>query len=254
MNTTAVMRSWRVCLATGCCLFLLSACGGSNGDGTGTAGTPDTGDENPETTLGQDMTPDSAELGVVGPLATPSEPAPDELASLDRVSLVVSAESRCAVVGEAINVSVTRSLTEAELAAGDPATPPDVAAYVTYSQGLGDSLSLLSVTNSQASFSLQRQDVLSLTAELDNGSVTAYLAGFADDTPTSAVLRKPVPGGCLYAFRIPGYCATGLAKGGTLSFNRDGQGISAMGCELTNPGNLPVIDLPPPEPVPTTSG
>jgi len=120
-----------------------------------------------------------------------------------------------------------------------------VTSYVSCSQSLGDSLSQVSVADSAASFAFDQQDIFSLTVELDNGSVTAYLASFAADTPTPAILRKPAPGGCLYALRLPGYCATGYAKGGTLSFARDGQRISAQGCELDNPGNLPVFELEP---------
>jgi len=243
MSTVTLMtKSCFARVSMGCCITLLVGCGGGSDGNNALEGAADV--EN-TITLGQAPTPDEGEVGVVGPLASPSQPVPDDLAGLDRVSLVIDSGSRCAVVGEPLNVGVTRALTDEEIAVGNPATAPDVTSYVSYSQSLGDSLSQVSVADSAASFAFDQQDIVSLTVELDNGSVTAYLAGFAADTPTPAILRKPAPGGCLYALRLSGYCATGYAKGGTLSFARDGQSISAQGCELDNPGNLPVFELEP---------
>ncbi|ASJ76082.1 hypothetical protein [Granulosicoccus antarcticus] len=229
---------------------LLAACGGSSNStstptvdaemGTGTETEDD--DE-----LGQNETPDTGVVGQVGDPSVPSVSVPDELTDIDRVALSIGDSARCSAVGESFDVNITRGLTEEELAAGVLSEPQDVSAYVTLTQDFGDSLELLSRGDGAVQFRHQEQNMVSLTAELENGSVTTYLAGISADAPASVVLRKPVVGGCLYALRLPDYCATGLAKGGTLSFNRDGDGISAVGCELSNPNGYPVIELPAPK-------
>ena len=168
----------------------------------------------------------------------PSEPLPTELAALDQVALRIQPDDRCVGVSQTLSLSVTRS-------EGDPTTTPfsNTTAYARFTQSLGQSLSLLSRADETAEFTMQSQDIVALTAEIDNGSVTAYLAGFDATTPESAILKKPVVGGCLYAFRIPGYCATGFAKRGAFSIARDGVSMSADGCVLQNPSNLPVVDI-----------
>jgi len=125
--------------------------------------------------------------------------------------------------------------------------PQDVSAYVTLTQSLGDSLELLSSGDGVIQLQHRQQDIVGLTAELGTGSVTAYLAGFAADTPTSVVLKKPVVGGCLYALRLPDYCATGFAKAGNLTIGVGDQAISAQGCELENPANHLVVELAAPQ-------
>lgn len=236
MNAHTVLKKCRIGLSASCCLVILGGCSSSSSSNSGAEDS---------ITLEQDQTPDNGEVGVVGPLAGPSQSVPDDLAQLDEVALIVNANSRCAAVSEPLELNVSRALTEAEIAAGDPATPPDVSAFVSYTQGLGDSLSLVSVGDGSASFAFERQDIVSLTVELDNGSVTAFLAGIDAAIPPPVVLRKEAPGGCLYALRSQNSCVTGFAKGGTLSLASDGLSISAQGCELSNPGNLPVIELEP---------
>lgn len=211
----------------------LTACGGGGSDVIS---------ENNEELPPQDLetAPDqgNGEVGVVAPFDGPSESLPDELAGLDEVSLRVQTESRCSEVGQALSLSVTRADDDS------PDTPfTNTTAYVQFTQSLGQSLRLISRGDESAEFDFQSEDIVGLTAEIDNGSVTAYMAGFAAGTPVSTILKKPVIGGCLYAFRIPGYCATGFAKNGTFSFSRDGISMSANGCELQNPNNLPVVEL-----------
>ena len=235
MNTHTVLKKCRIGLSVSSCLVILGVCSGSS---TGS-------DTEDLITVEQDQTPDEGEIGVVGLPAGPSQSIPDDLAQLDEVALIVNANSRCAAVGEPLELNVSRALTDAEIAAGDPATPPDVTAFVSYTQGLGDSLSFVSVVDGAAGFAFERQDIVSLTVALENGSVTAFLAGIDASIPAPLILRKEAPGGCLYALRSQNSCVTGFAKGGTLSLASDGQSISVQGCELSNPGNLPVIELEP---------
>ncbi len=229
---------------------MLTACGGSS---SSSPVTDEVSTDNDSSTplapdgLDQNNTPDAGVVGEVGDLSEPTVSVPDDLAGLDQVALTIGASARCSTVGESFDVQITRALTAAEEAAGVLTEPQDVSAYVTLTQSLGDSLVLLSRSDGAAQFLHQQQDVVGLTAELDNGSVTAYLAGIAADAPESVILRKPVPGGCMYALRLPDYCATGIAKVGTLTFSHNDVGISAVGCELSNPANHPVIELFAPE-------
>lgn len=226
--------------------LLLTACGGSSS----TSSVPEGGDNQPpaqeETDndgLGQDETPDPGEVGEVGELSPPSEEVPGDLVDQERIGLTIDSAARCAVVGESFDMAVARNLSDEELAAGELDGPQDVSAYVTLTQSLGDSLELLSRGDGAIQLQHRQQDIVGLTADLGTGSVTAYLAGFAADTPTTVILKKPVPGGCLYALRLPDYCATGFAKAGNFSIGVGDQGISALGCELSNPANHPVIEL-----------
>lgn len=233
-----------------CCLAL-SACGGSGSDSmpepTDNPSLDADGEETGEDGLDQNETPDSGVVGEVGELSEPTQQVPDELADLDRVGLIIDSTARCSTAGQSFDMTVTRSLTDEEQAAGLLTGPQDVSAYVTLTQSLGTSLELISRGDGAIQLQLRQQDVVGLTAELGTGSVTAYLAGFDGDGPASVVLRKPVPGGCLYALKLPGSCATGLAKSGTFTIGVGDQAISAIGCELQNPANHPVIELPAPD-------
>lgn len=210
----------------------LAGCGGGNDQIIETVEGPVTGD------LQTDPDQGNGEVGVVAPFDAPSESLPDELAVLDQVSLRVQPDDRCVVVGQTLSLSVTRADNNTS-----DATFINTTAFTQFTQSLGESLQLISRGDESAEFNMQQQDIVGLTAEIENGSVTAFLAGFASETPTGAILRKPVVGGCLYAFRIPDYCVTGFAKGGPLSFSRDGISMSAEGCELQNPNNLPVVEI-----------
>ncbi len=228
--------------------LVLSACGGSSS----TSGVTEGGDNQPpaqgetdndDDGLGQDETPDAGEVGEVGELSPPTEEVPVDLVDQERIGLTIDSAARCSVVGQSFDMAVARNLSEEELAAGELDGPQDVSAYVTLTQSLGNSLELLSRGDGAIQLQHRQQDMVGLTAELGTASVTAYLAGFAANAPATVVLKKPVPGGCLYALRLPGYCATGFAKAGNLSIGVGDQGISAVGCELSNPANHPVIEL-----------
>ncbi|MGQ7845327.1 hypothetical protein ACUNV4_12670 [Granulosicoccus sp. 3-233] len=231
--------------------FVLSACGDSSSSSSpvedGDEQEQEDTDNEEEQGLGQDEIPDAGEIGEVGELSGPTRDVPADLVDQERIGLTIDSSARCSLVGQSFDMAVTRSLTVEEQAAGDLDSPQDVSAYVTLTQSLGNSLELLSRGDGAIQLQHRQQDVVGLTAELGTGSVTAYLAGFAPDAPTSVVLRKPVPGGCLYALRLPDYCATGIAKAGNFTIGVGDQAISAQGCELSNPAAHPVIELAAPE-------
>ena len=77
-----------------------------------------------------------------------------------------------------------------------------------------------------------------------DGSITAFIAGYEASATNSFIMRKPVTNGCLYAFKAEDACATGLSRAGGFSVSRNGVSMSALGCELQNPDNLPVFELP----------
>ena len=233
-------------------LIFLTACGGSSNSGSvseaeGEQSPVEEETDNGDDGLGQDETPDSGVVGEAGELTGPSEQVPDDLADQDEVGLIIDAAARCSIVGQSFDMSVARTLTQEEEEAAVLDGPQDVSAYVTLTQSLGDSLELLSSGDGVIQLQHRQQDIVGLTAELGTGSVTAYLAGFAADTPTSVVLKKPVVGGCLYALRLPDYCATGFAKAGNLTIGVGDQAISAQGCELENPANHLVVELAAPQ-------
>ena len=195
--------------------------------------------------LEQDQTSDGGEIGIVGDNANPAQQVPSEVADADRVALIIDAQSRCSIAGTPFDMRITRGLSDAELEAAGLTDNPSAAGFVTLTQSFGDSLQLLSRTDESVQFQSSQQDLVGLTASVDNGSVTAFLASFASDTPQSVVLQKPVEGGCLYALRLPNFCATGIARNFNLTFGQGDQSISAVGSELENPSNLPVIELAP---------
>lgn len=248
-------RLWRAAMVPvlASCLALAGCGGGSDSTPAPTDNqSPGTEDEDSgDDGLGQDETPDPGVVGEVGELSGPTEDVPAdlvaELAADDQIGLIIDSTARCAIVGQSFDMAITRSLSVEEENAGVLEGPQDVSAYVTLTQSLGDSLELLSRGDGAIQFRHRQQDMVGLTAELGTGSVTAYLAGFASDAPASVVLKKPVIGGCLYALRLPGYCATGFAKSGTLSIGIGDQAISAQGCELDNPANHLVVELAAPE-------
>lgn len=225
--------------------LVLAACGGGGGNNSAVEDAGDSAgeDASDQDGLNQEIDPDT---GIIGEVGEPSEPVvdvPDELAELDQIGLTIDAAARCATAGQSFDLTVTRTPSQAELDAGVPDEPQDVSAYVTLTQGLGQSLELLSRGDGAIQLQHRQQDIVGLTAEVGNGSTTAYLAGFASDAPTPVLLQKPVPGGCLYALRTPGYCATGIARSGQFSIGIADQAIFAQGCELENPAGHPVVQL-----------
>lgn len=161
------------------------------------------------------------------------------LSQAGRVGLVVATVQRCAVVYKPLEIVITRKPGEAV----DSDDYPNVTDLVKFDRSLGTSLKLVSRTNGRANFEMSAQDIVALTATIENGAVTTFLAGYERDSPSSFIMRKRVANGCLYAFKSEDYCVTGLAKSGSLSFSRNGVSMSAAGCELENPDSLPVLEV-----------
>ncbi len=229
------------------CLGLVSCDGVNSGDAdvqpteNVTVQAPVAGaDDNDINVLGTIEDNPVSESATVGGDADPgtAEPGSQE----GRVGLIVESTQRCASVAEPFQVVVTRQLLEGEVANPDGKLP-NVSGLVKFDQSFGSSLNLLSRTDEGANFEMRAQDIVGLTASIDNGSVTAFIAGFNSEAPPSFIFRKPVPNGCLYAFKSGDYCATGLSKSGPLLFNRNGASMSAVGCELDNPDGLPVVEI-----------
>ena len=164
----------------------------------------------------------------------------------NRVGLIVDSTQRCAIVQEPIELVIKRELLEGEQPE-EAGELPNVTGFVEFTQIYGDSLDSISRTDESAIFSMNRDDVIGLIANVQNsvnGSVTAFLAAYDTSAPEDFIMRKPVAGGCLYAFKSADFCSTGLATVGSISFSRNGLSMSAVGCELQNPDNISLIELP----------
>jgi len=158
-----------------------------------------------------------------------------------QVGLVVAATQRCVVVSESLAITINERVAD-DVEADVPL--PNVTGKTQFEPLFSDSLRLVSRTDEAANFEFTEQDVAGLISKTDNGSVTTFFAGYDAQAPDRFIMRKPVSGGCLYAFKSGSYCAAGLTKSGNLSFSRDGVSMTASACELQNPDNLPVIEVP----------
>lgn len=225
----------------------LTSCGGGSGDadvqqpedvvGQAPVAADDVDDIDVLGTIEDDPVSDGGEGGLPGTSGPSGSPA-------ETVGLVVDSTQRCAIVFEPLQVVVTRNLEEGEVpdTAGEL---PNVTSSVRFDQRFGSSLNLVSVNGDSASFEMSAQDIVGLSASVENGSVTVFIAGYDSELPASFIMRKPVPNGCLYAFKSGDFCTTGASRPGNLLFNRNGASMSAVGCELENPNSLPVIELTP---------
>lgn len=157
------------------------------------------------------------------------------------LGLVIDSLDRCTPIFEPIQLVLSQQLAQGENAGGER---PNVSNLVTIEPENGGSLNLVSRTDEGINFEISRQDIVSVTASLEDSMVTLFLAGYDRANPDSFILRKPANGGCMYAFKSEDFCATGFSTTGIFSTNRNGASISALGCELTNPNGLPVIELP----------
>ncbi len=227
--------------------FSLASCSGSSSSGSGTLPPEDISEQDPDPLAGADNpgglgTIEDSPVGGGTNGETPEtvEPGPQT----GRVGLIVSSPQRCAFVFDPLEVVVTRTLEQGEVAEVEGQLP-NVTGLVTFANRFGTSLNLVSRDGDSANFEVSEQDIVGLTATIENGSVTTYLAGYDRDLPASFILRKPVTNGCLYAFKSGDSCSTGLTEAGVLQFNRNGASMSAVGCELTNPNNLPVVEIVP---------
>ncbi len=157
------------------------------------------------------------------------------------LGLVIDSLDRCTPIFEPIQLVLSQQLAQGENAGGER---PNVSNLVTIEPENGGSLNLVSRTDEGINFEISRQDIVSVTASIEDSTVTLFLAGYDRANPDSFILRKPANGGCMYAFKSEDFCATGFSTTGIFSTNRNGASISALGCELTNPNGLPVIELP----------
>lgn len=148
------------------------------------------------------------------------------------------------MIGESFPIVVTRRLQEGEAPLPDD-TLPNVTGDTRFEQILGDSLRLISRTDESANFEFVKEDVLGLATSIDIGSVTTFLAGYSADRPDTFIMRKPVPNGCLYAFKAGDYCVAGATSAAELTFSRNGVSMTANACNLQNPDNVPVVEVPP---------
>ncbi len=243
--------------STALLILSLFACSGSstssptaNNDGGNDANdqTMTTGDQ----TTDQGMT-DSSELttlptdsneevGVVSQ-GTASEPSTDGTASAETRRLINELDSSCVPVNQTFALTVTELV---ETSTSDIPQRENITPFVDIIQTNSTAINLISRTDNEISLSMTKQDISAITSQVDNGSVTTYIAAFSEDAPATVILRKPVPGGCLFGFRLDTdrYCATAFAKGVTLDLFLLDEGISITGCEVDNPLRYPIVDLP----------
>jgi len=172
----------------------------------------------------------------------PTREAPVADPQAERVGLIFDIAQRCAIVSESFKVVVTRQLAQGEEPSGSGELP-NISGLVEFEQSLGTSLDMVSRDDESVDFVMGSQDIVGLTASIENGSVTAYLAGYDSALPPRFIMRKPTADGCLYAFKVDDNCATGYTKASELTLNRDGVSMSANGCELNNPDGLPVFEV-----------
>lgn len=228
---------------------LLGACSGSDGSGAQevkvnadqeAAQTPASGD--PQDMLGivDDPAPtDSSDTATSVPVQDESAPPSQS----NTVTLVVDSTQRCAGIFEPIDIVIARQLdTDEEL---DPSGAlPNVTSLATFEQRFGTSLSLVSVSDESANFEMVAQDIVGLTASIEGGSVTTFLAAYdKTSAPENFIMQKPTNNGCLYAFKSVNYCVAGLSTTGNFRTSRNGLSMSAVGCELDNPNDMPVIEI-----------
>lgn len=235
----SIVRVYLLLLLSG---LSLAACGGGSDNPTDSTG------EQASANGGEN---DLNELGAIedlpisdGTAVSGDSELGDPDGEADRIGLVVDSLQRCAVVFEPLEVVITRQLAEGEEAV-EPDALPNVTGLISFDQSLGSSLELVSRNDDAAIFQMNAQDIVGLTASTGNGSVTAFIAGYEASAPNSFIMRKPVSNGCLYAFKAEDDCVTGLSRAGGFSVSRNGVSMSALGCDLQNPDNLPVIEVPP---------
>lgn len=225
--------------------LLIASCGG--GGSTSTDFKQENTDQGSSTAPADDTQDDLDTLGTIedDPVTDSDNnvgSAPSGDAQAGRVPLVVGTTQRCAKVFEPIEVVITRQLSEGEELT-ESGELPNVTGMVKFESSLGTSLNLVSRTDESANFEMSAQDIVGLTSSLDNGSVTIFIAGYESESPERFIMRKPVVNGCLYAFKSDDYCSAGFAKTGSIAFSRNGVSMSAIGCELDNPDNLPVLEI-----------
>ena len=177
-------------------------------------------------------------------LSSSTENSTDALASAERATVINQFTPRCIVVGEPFTLTVFERKTSPE---GIEPELINVTRFVSLIQSNSTALEIISRTDESVSLVMNKQDIASLTTEIESGSVTSYLGAFHPDSPSSSVLNKPVPGGCYVSLRLDNdrYCGTAFGKAPTVELQLIDEGISITACEIDNPLGLPIIDLAP---------
>lgn len=176
--------------------------------------------------------PGTADDGQGGAEAVPNVPA---------LGLFIDSVDRCSPIFEPLQLVISQQLAQDE---NIEVQRPNVSNLLTIDTVAGSALNLVSRTDESINFEISRQDIATVTASIDDSTVTLFLAGYERENPDSFIMRKPANGGCMYAFKSEDFCTTGFSTTGPFSSSRNGASISALGCELTNPNDLPVIELP----------
>ena len=177
-------------------------------------------------------------------LSSSTENSTDALASAERATVINQFTPRCIVVGEPFTLTVFERKTSPE---GIEPELINVTRFVSLIQSNSTALEIISRTDESVSLVMNKQDIASLTTEIETGSVTSFLGAFHPDSPSSSILYKPVPGGCYVSLRLDDdrYCGTAFGKAPTIDLKLIDEGISITACEVDNPLGLPIIDLEP---------
>ncbi len=228
----------------------LSACDGSSGGGVSADQLQDTGNIDAPDDLngaGDDLT-DEVAGGIDGNDGVNVPGTPDDgqggaeaVPSVPALGLFIDSVDRCSPIFEPLELVISQQLAQDEDIEGQR---PNVSNLLTIDTVAGSALNLVSRTDEGINFEISRQDIATVTASIDDSTVTLFLAGYERENPDSFIMRKPANGGCMYAFKSEDFCTTGFSTTGLFSSSRNGASISALGCELTNPNDLPVIELP----------
>ena len=254
MTTETQLISFKLTTAiTFSLIVLLTACDSSNqsdtlaSDGDTDSLQEDTTGADSQTSLSTIDDQPTTTDGEAPPIDNASTPVPvqseaDSSPQAARVGLIVDSTQRCAGIFEPIEVVIRRQLIEGEQPDVNGELP-NITSEVIFEQSFGTSLSMVSVTDESANFEMNAQDIVGVTASIDGGSVTTFLAGYDRSAPENFIMRKQLDNGCLYAFKSAEHCVAGLSTTGRFSSSRNGLSMSAVGCELENPNELTVIEL-----------
>jgi len=178
----------------------------------------------------------------VAVLSPSTENPTDGSAEAERANLINQIAPRCIVVGEPFTLTVLERKTTGE---GIEPELINVTRFASIIQTNSTALEIISRTDESVSLVMNKQDMASLTSEIENGSITSFLGAFDPGAPSSSVLRKPVPGGCYVALRLDNdrYCGAAFGKAATIDLQLIDEGISITACEIDNPLGLPIIDI-----------
>lgn len=180
----------------------------------------------------------------VAVLSPSTESSTNDSAAVERANLINQITPRCIVVGEPFTLTVLERKTSSE---GMEPELINVTRFASLIQTNSTALEIISRTDESVTLVMKKQDIASLTSEIENGSITAFLGAFDLDSPSSSVLRKPVPGGCYVALRLDNdrFCGTAFGKAATIDLKLIDEGISITGCDIDNASGLPIIEIAP---------